>query len=211
MLVLLATLPQRAVGAGTSTSATSTSTTAETTLFNGSSLVEIDSILFVSTVPSFGTIGHNYTAEVRVINNVDVPVPILLRVNVPLNAIYVHPQLFQATVQPSSQLIVNFTLIPFTSSHSGPLFVDAMLWVWFRDRMNAPQLVQEVNAQMYGVGPSPYRVPIIIGSLTAVALVIVVAVVYSGRRRVDRPLVPGDVRMDAPPQSSQPPAEKKRL
>lgn len=194
-LVLLATFPQLAVGASTSTSAASASNV-ETTSFNQSSLVEIDSILFVSTVPSFGTIGHNYTAEVRVVNNLDVPVPIILRVNVPLTAIYVHPQLFQATVQPSSELIANFTLIPFTSSYNGPLFVNAMLWVWFRDRMNAPQLVQEVNAQMYGVGPSPYQFPIIIGSLTAVALAIVVAVVHSRRRRVNRPPVRGDERKD---------------
>jgi hypothetical protein len=145
--------------------------------------VSIDKTLFFSTVPSYAVLGHNYTVKLLVRNTSDQPVPIILRVNIPVDVIYTHPLLLQLVVGPGQQVLTNFSLIAF-NRYSGLINVTAVMWVWYFDQMPRPQIVQQVSTLIDGVTPSP---------LLPVALVAVVALsaaagaaIYLGIRRSRR-------------------------
>ena len=140
--------------------------------------VSMNQQLFLSTVPSYAVLGHNYTVRILVKNNSDQPAPIILRVNVPVDVIYTHPLLQQLVVEPGQQVLANFSLIPF-NRYSGPINVTAILWVWFFAQMPRPVVVQQLSTIINGVAPSPlsnYALVLVVGLSVAAAVVVLLSV-----------------------------------
>lgn len=145
--------------------------------------ISIDETLFQSTVPSHAVLGHNYTVKLLVRNTSNESVPIVLRVNGPVDVIYTHPLLLQVVVGAGQQVLTNFSLIAF-NRYSGLINVTAILWVWYFDRMPRPQIVQQVSALMNGVAPSPLYpfVLVLVGALPLAVVIVVFLRIRRNRR-----------------------------
>jgi hypothetical protein len=145
--------------------------------------VSIDQALFLSTVPSYAVLGHNYTVRLLVNNTTNESVPIILRVNVPVGVIYTHPTILQLIVEPGRQVLTNFSLIAF-DRYNGLINVTAMMWVWFYNETSRPVLAEQVSTVINGVLPSPLST---IALVSVVALLVATAaVVVIGIRRGKR-------------------------
>jgi len=143
--------------------------------------VSIDKTVFSSTIPSYALLGRNYTVKVLVSNTSNEPVPIILRVNGPVNLIYTHPLLLQLVVGPGQQVLANFSLVPF-SIFRGPINMTAVLWVWFFDQMSRPEIAEQVSAIIGGVQPSQSSTLALV-SVVALVSAATVAAVYVVVRR----------------------------
>lgn len=151
--------------------------------------VSIDQPLFISTVPSYAVLGHNYTVKILVKSNSDQPVPIILRVSAPVDVIYTHPLLMQLVVEPGEQIMANFSLIAF-NRYTGLINVTAILWVWFFAQMSRPEVVQQLSTVINGVEPSPlstYALVLIVALSAAIAGVAFVLVMRRRRSRLYGP------------------------
>ncbi len=137
--------------------------------------VEIDNTLFASTVPSFATVGHNYTVKVIAVNHLNRTLPVLLRLEVPVDAVYVHPLLVQGSVPPNGQILANFSIIPFNPSYGGALNLTAVVEVWFLSNMSRPQVVDSSSALISGIMPvAAYQWALVLVSVIVLAFVGVV-------------------------------------
>ncbi len=144
-------------------------------------LVSMDKTLFISTIPSYAVLGHNYTVRVLVTNHSNQSVPIILRIDGPLDLVYTYPIFVQVAVEPGHQLLSNFSLIAFATS-TQTINVTAKLWVWFFDKTPAPVLVQQVSATINGVRSPAYSRIILAGVVVLIALPIVVISIKRLRR-----------------------------
>jgi hypothetical protein len=162
-------------------------TTAPRSSFAAAPPASFDKTLFLSTVPSYATVGDNYTVKVLVSNNLDVPVPVLVRVNAPVASIYVWPLLQRGSVPPSGTKMFNFTLIAFSDNSGQPINVTALLWVWFVKNTSSPQLVQSSSKFINGVSQP---VGVLLVSVVGVSLVVAAVVAVFWWRRQRGPPVP---------------------
>jgi hypothetical protein len=145
-----------------------------------SSPVSIDQTLFLSTVPSYAVLGHNYTVKLLVSNTSNESVPIILRVSVPVGLIYTHPTILQLIVEPDQQVLTNFSLIAF-DKYNGPINVTAILWVWFYDNSSRPVVAEQISTVIDSVTPSPLS-SIALISIVALSVTTAAIVVFSVRR-----------------------------
>lgn len=138
--------------------------------------VMIDRALFLSTVPSYAVIGHNYTVKVLINNNSDQPIPVILRLIVPVNVMVVHPLIFDSEISPKGQSLANFSLVAFSSSNQEPLIVSAQLSIWFLNNMSRPQMVDDLSTTVYGVNHSPdsQYVFIFVGLLAVASIILLI-------------------------------------
>ena len=143
----------------------------------------MDPALFASTVPNSAIIGKNYTIEILVNNNSDQPVPILLKLNVPLNMINIRPFLVLGTVQPNSQFLANFTIVVFSESSQGEISISAVLSIWFVGVMSKPQVVQQISADIYRVEPSSYSQIVFFITGLGIASAVAITLLYIRFRR----------------------------
>jgi hypothetical protein len=177
-LLVMACLAQvtSAQAAVTSTSSTTSSSTTTAPSLKGD--LVIDGLQFAQTIPSYAVLGDNYTVRVVVQSTATISVPIIIQISVPVEAIYVHPQILQTDIQPMGTLVANFTIVPFAPPHTGPYNVTALLYVFFPDSMSSPQLVDQTTATVTSIGPNqfPYLEVVLVGAC-AVTLVLV-AVFY---------------------------------
>ncbi|MDG7001206.1 MAG: hypothetical protein JRN15_19085, partial [Nitrososphaerota archaeon] len=148
--------------------------------------VSIDRSLFLSSVPSYPEIGVNTTVKVLVNNNADEPIPVFLRVEVPVAVMTVHPNYVEALISPGGQVTANFTIVAFRSSSKGMINVTAVLYIWYYHQMNRPQLVQHVSAIVYGLRPYQYARLLLAASLALLIIVPTSLVVLSHRRTKKR-------------------------
>jgi hypothetical protein len=110
--------------------------------------------LFVSTVPSYPVLGHNYTVKLQVTNISNESVPIVLRLDAPIEVVFTSPIYLNVEVGPSSQTTFNFTLVAYAVQR-GPLNVTATMWVWYINQMNRPVIAQQISTSINGVNYSP--------------------------------------------------------
>ncbi|MDG7000157.1 MAG: hypothetical protein JRN15_13710, partial [Nitrososphaerota archaeon] len=143
----------------------------------------MDPALFASTVPNSAIIGKNYTIEILVNNNSDQPVPILLKLNVPLNMINIRPFLVLGTVQPNSQFLANFTIVVFSESSQGEISISAVLSIWYAGLMSKPQVVQEISANIYRIDPSSYSQLVFFITGLGIASAVAITLFYIRFRR----------------------------
>ncbi len=142
--------------------------------------LEIDRGLFSATLPSYAEVGGNYTVKILVTNHMNASLPILLRLETPVDAVYVHPLLVEGRISPYGQFLANFTFIPFNSSFQGPLNVTAALSVWFLSTQNRPQPVDSASFLVYEVRPHvAYQALLILAGVLVLALVAAVIMVLS--------------------------------
>ncbi len=143
----------------------------------------IDRSLFSATLPSYANVGGNYTVKIQVTNNLNASLPILIRLEAPVEVVYIHPLLVEGRILPHGQFIANFTMIPFNSSFQRPLNVTAALSVWFVSTQSRPQLVDSVSFLIYDVRPHvEYQALLALVGLLSLALVVAVIVVLSRSR-----------------------------
>lgn len=162
--------------AASSSSSTTSSSTPNAQSLSGD--VVIDGLQFEQTVPSYAVLGDNYTVRVVAQSSATIAVPVIIQMSVPVEAIYVHPQILQAEIQPMGSLVANFTIVPFAPPHSGPFNVSALLYVFFPNSMSSPQLVDKTTATVNTIGPNPFPyLQVILASAVVVTLVLV-AVFY---------------------------------
>ncbi len=144
--------------------------------------ISFDSNLFVSTVPSYAILGHNYTLYLLVTNTANKSVPVILRVDAPVQSVYTFPVYLHVLVAPESQILTNFTLIAFNLA-KGPLNVTATMWVWFFQQMSRPVIAQQASTIIDGVVPSPEsRMTEVLLAVVAVGAV-VFAALYVTRKK----------------------------
>jgi len=134
----------------------------------GNAPLSINRELFYATVPSYATVAHNYTIEVLVVNNSTSPIPIFVQLLVPVGAMIVHPLFLQTVVEGRSQILTNFSVIPFNTKFAAPINVSAQLSIWFFNNMSRPQLVDQVSSLVYQINPYTYS------SYAAAVLVLIV-------------------------------------
>ncbi len=147
--------------------------------------VVIDRQTFATTVPSYAMLGENYTVKVVVVSSANITVPIIVQLNAPVDAIFVHPRVVRASVQPDGLVIANFSILPFGAPHRGPSNVTAQLFVFFPDAMTSPALVDQATATVSDIGPSPFPyLGIVLLSTAAVSIVLVAAFYPRVFRRV---------------------------
>jgi len=152
-----------------------------------SSPVSIDQALFLSTVPSYAVLGHNYTVRLLVNNTSNESVPIILRVDVPVDVIYTHPTIQQLIVEPGQQVLTNFSLIAF-DRYSGLINVTATMWVWLYNQTSRPVIAEQVSTVINGVLPSPLStiaLVAVVALLAATATVVVISVRRSKKGGAD--------------------------
>lgn len=132
--------------------------------------VSMNRNIFLSTVPTYTNVGENYTVMIVVSNTAQQPIPVLFRLEPPINAMTVHPIYVQALVPPHGQVIGNFTIVPFNSSYQGTINMTAMLYIWYYNQMSNPALVQQLSTSMYGINPyrHSYAIQIFLVSLVIV-------------------------------------------
>ena len=172
LVILSSTTPMSLISAADSSSIPkSTSYTTAIASNSTSSPIGIDTSLFVSTVPSYITIGQNYTVKILVSNNLPQQVPIILQLVAPVAALYIHPLIVHTVALPNQSVIANFTIVSFNKSYQGPINVSAMLWVWLPSS-GGPQLAQEVSALIYGVNLYPYSQFIIVFGVLGILAVV---------------------------------------
>lgn len=209
LVLLQLSLPIPVAFASTSTSvSSSTSLSTSTSVSNAtiSSILEnppvsMDNNLFLASVPSYPNIGQNYTVRILVNNNSDEPIPILFRVDVPVDVFDVHPIFLTIVVPPGGQIIGNFTINAFNRSYKGPIVVTATLWIWFYAIMNRPQEVQSLSATVFGVNPSPYSQTVWILSGLAMVIAVCATVLFLKRSGLP-PFSSRKEKLNVPPNSS---------
>jgi hypothetical protein len=153
--------------------------------------LEIYRNLFSATLPSHASVGGNYTVKILVTSHMNESLPILLRLEAPVDAVYVHPLLVEGRISPYGQFLANFTVIPFSSSFQGPLNVTAALSVWFVSTQSRPQLVDSASFLIYDVRPhAAYQVLLGLVGILSLALVAIIVVVLS--RAKDKECIPPD-------------------
>jgi len=130
-----------------------------------------DSTLFLSTVPSYAILGHNYTVKLLVTNSLNTSMEVLVRLNSPVGAVYTWPLLQDKSLEPGEETLFNFTLVAFGDNSGKPMNVTAMLWIWPFNTTSTPQLVQTASKLIDGVSPSQQAV-----AAAAVVLVAVIAI-----------------------------------
>lgn len=172
---------------GAAASSTSTTKTASTSSGapNIQGQVVIDKQQFVTTVPSYAVIGENYTLRVVVQSSANITVPIIVQVSTPVDAIFVHPRIVRAAVPAMGSVVANFTIVPFGAPNEGPFNVTAQLYVFFRDSMSSPLLVDQANAVVSQIGHNPFPyLELVLISAAVITLVLIVAFypqVFRGR------------------------------
>ena len=137
-------------------SASSTSTSSSSTTTLASIPIHIDRTLFIATVPTYADLGRNYTVKVMVVNDWNQAVPIVLRVDGPVDSVTIHPLVIHALVGAGAKFLANFSLIPVTQHSAVPLTLTAVLAVWYFNTMDRPQVVETVSTVIQSVAPSPY-------------------------------------------------------
>jgi len=150
--------------------------------------VEIDRSLFYSTVPSYASVGQNYTVKVMVTSNSNVTVPVLIRLEAPVDAFYIHPFLVEGSVSPHGSLLANFSLIPFGSSFRGTLNVTAVVSIWALNSMSRPQTVDSASLIVGSIRPQVAgQVTLVLSGLVVLAFLVVVSVVVVKQRGGPQP------------------------
>jgi hypothetical protein len=136
--------------------------------------VTIDEQKFVASVPSFAVLGENYSLNVAVTSTVNITVPIIIQLLVPVGAIYVHPRIIRASVQPNGSIDTSFSILPFGHPGEGPFNVTALLFVFFPLSMSSPQLVNQAEATVFSIGANPFPyLPVVLVSAGLVTLALV--------------------------------------
>jgi hypothetical protein len=179
MVVICSCQIPPAQGAPSSTSTTKTTSASSLVLPSLQGGIAIDKQQFVTSVPSYALLGVNYTLRVVVQSSVSIVVPVVIKIAVPVEAIFVHPQIIKMDVQPESSAIANFTILPFGAPHTGPFDVTAQLYVFFlNSNMSSPELVDQATAVVSSIGPNPFPyLDVVLVSAGAVTIVLV-AVFY---------------------------------
>ncbi len=145
--------------------------------------ITIDNSLFMSTVPSYPSIGKNYTVRVLITNTFEKQVPIIVQLKAPVDVVQIHPLLLHTFAVPGQQLMANFTIVVFNGGYKGPIGLTVLLWVW-PENSTGPQLGGQVSTLMYGANPSFFSGPIIaLTSMAILATVMVSAFYYLRHRR----------------------------
>jgi hypothetical protein len=175
-LVVLTCLAQVASAQAASSSTSSTTSSSSVTAPSLKGDLAIDGLQFAQTIPSYAVLGDNYTVRVVVHSTATISVPVIIQISVPVEAIYVHPQILQADIQPMGTLVANFTIVPFAPPHTGPYNVTALLFVFFPDSMSSPQLVDQATATVTSMGPNqfPYLGVVLVGACVAALVLVVV-------------------------------------
>ncbi len=143
----------------------------------------IDRGLFSSTVPSYATIGQNYTVKVLVRSSANVTLPVLVRLEAPVDAFYIHPLLVEGSVSPHGELLANFSMVAFGSSYGGVLNVTAVVAIWALNSMSRPQVVDSVSLLVYSIRPLLVnQIALALVGLLVLVFVAIVAIVLANRK-----------------------------
>jgi hypothetical protein len=145
--------------------------------------VSIDQTLFVSTVPSYAILGHNYTVLVDVTNTSNQSIPITLRVDAPIDIVYTYPVYLQVVVGAYSTLDNNFTLMAFNTTPA-LLNVTVTMWIWFTNQMPRPVVAQQLSTVIAGVVHSHQsQDALILVAVVSTTVVVLAAGFYLARNR----------------------------
>jgi hypothetical protein len=136
--------------------------------------VTLDKQKFAASVPPFALLGDNYSLNVVVLSTVNITVPIIIQLSVPVGAIYVHPRIIRASVQPNGSIETSFTILPFGHPGEGPFNVTALLFVFFPLSMSSPLLVDQAVATVFSIGANPFPyLPVVLVSAGLVTLALI--------------------------------------
>jgi hypothetical protein len=111
---------------------------------------------FAESVPSYAILARNYTVRVVVQSNASIPVPLIIQLTTPVEALFVHPRVIHVTIQPNTTVVANFSMLPFAAPHGGPYKVTAILFVFFPLSMSSPSLVDQDTVLVSTIGPNPF-------------------------------------------------------
>ncbi len=154
------------------------------------SALHLNERLFEATVPNVVYLGENFSVSIQLTNTSNESIPAIVELSTPIDTLYVSPLIHRENIAPGAQVTEVFWVVAIQTADLSK-DVTVKVWVWFQQRMAAPELVIQSTTKVFSVQSSPLApyVMIAIGVIVASAVLIAAALLRrsSRRRRQERP------------------------